>query len=154
MIVYCVGSLKNPLIPDVANQLRQAGHDAFDDWWSSSEDCDDWWQAHEQKRGRTYKEAIYGYHARHVFDFDKWHLDRAEAGVLIMPAGRSGHAEFGYLAGQGKPVFILFQEEPTRFEVMHLFATAICFSVDELLVELTTLGKRTGVNLSPWNSDR
>ena len=151
MIVYCIGSLKNPTIPDIANSLREAGHEVFDDWWSSSEDCDDWWQAHERKKGRSYREAIYGHHARNVFEFDKRHLNRCDVGVLVMPAGRSGHAEFGYLAGQGKPVYVLFHEEPDKFDVMHLFATAIVFSVEELLAHLSGLGRRT-VDHAPWNS--
>ena len=154
MIIYCIGSLKNHAIPDVALRLREAGHEAFDDWWSSSEDCDDWWQAHERKKGRPYREAIYGYHARNVFEFDKYHLDRCDAGVLIMPAGRSGHAEFGYLVGREKPVFVLFLDEPEKFDVMHLFATAICFSVDELIQELAVFMKRGKVNMQPWNSER
>lgn len=154
MIVYVIGSLRNLAIPDVAQSLRIHGHEVFDDWWSSSEDCDDWWQAHERRRGRAYKEAIYGYHARHVFEFDKFHLDRAEAGVMVMPAGRSGHLELGYLIGQHKPGFILFDQEPERFDIMHLFATAICFSVEELVRELAVFNKRKAVNLRPWNIDR
>ena len=155
MIVYCIGSLKNPLIPEVGNQLRAAGHEAFDDWWSSSEDCDDWWQAHEKMKGRTYRQAINGHHAWNVFNFDKSHLDRCDAGVLIMPAGRSGHAEFGYLVGQGKPAFVLFMEDPTKFDVMHLFATQICFSTDELIEAIARAeggpGRRT-VDHAPWDA--
>lgn len=157
MIVYCIGSLKNPLIPEVANRLRQAGYDAFDDWWSSSEDCDDWWQAHEKQRGRSYREAINGYHAWNVFRFDKLHLDRCDAGVLIMPAGRSGHAEFGYLAGQNKPVFVLWLAEPEKFDVMHLFSTQLCFSVEELLSALKGAQRvREQVReyrRAPWNAE-
>ena len=155
MIVYCIGSLKNPAIPDVANRLRQAGHEAFDDWWSSSEDCDDWWQAHEKVKGRGYREAIYGYHASNVYHFDKYHLDRADAGVLIMPAGRSGHAEFGYLIGQRKPVWVLFLQDPERFDVMHRLSTRIVFSLDELIeqvhVAASGFGLRT-VDHAPWNA--
>lgn len=153
MIVYCIGSLKNPAIPDVAIQLRKAGYEAFDDWWSSSEDCDDWWQAHERQKGRTYREAIYGYHARNVYAFDKHHLDRCDAGVLIMPAGRSGHAEFGYLVGQGKPTYILFLDEPERFDIMHLLSTCICFSVEELLSMLKVQEQVREYRRMTWNAD-
>ena len=153
MIVYCIGSLKNPAIPEVAIALREAGHEAFDDWWSSSEDCDDWWQAHERQKGRTYREAIYGYHARNVYAFDKYHLDRCDAGVLIMPAGRSGHAEFGYLIGQGKPVYVLFLQEPERFDVMHLLSTCIVFSVDELLSMLKVHQQVREYRKMSWNAD-
>ncbi len=155
MIVYCIGSLKNPAIPEIANHLRQAGHEVFDDWWSSSEDCDDWWQAHEKVKGRSYREAIYGYHARNVFEFDKRHLDRCDAGVLVMPAGRSGHAEFGYLAGQEKPVFVLWLQETEKFDVMHLLSTAIVFSLEELIGYLKTYEDPPGLRTTdhaPWNA--
>lgn len=153
MIVYCIGSLKNTAIPEIAIKLRQAGHEAFDDWWSSSEDCDDWWQAHEKLKGRTYKDAIYGYHARNVYAFDKYHLDRCDAGVLVMPAGRSGHAEFGYLIGQGKPVYVLFLEEPEKFDIMHLLSTSICFSVDEVLSMLKVQQQVKEYRKMSWNAD-
>ena len=153
MIIYVIGSLRNPKIPDIANVLRQDGHDVFDDWWSGSEDADEWWQKHEQIRGRSYAQALVGHHARHVFEFDKAHLDRADVGVLILPAGKSAHLELGYLVGRGKPAYVLFDGEPERFDVMYLFATKACFSLDELLVELNPDGpKLRTVDHAPWNA--
>lgn len=137
--VYIIGSLRNPRIPVIAQALRTAGYDAFDDWWSASEDADEWWQEHERKRGRTYQEAINGWHAKNVCAFDEYHLDRSHAGVLVMPAGRSGHIELGYLKGQGKPNFVLFEGQPERFDVMYRLGKGswgVHFNVESLIAAL------------------
>ena len=152
--LYVIGSLRNPRITEVGNALRAAGYNVFEDWHAGGPSADDEWQRYEKERGRGYKEALAGYHAQNIFNFDLVHLNRAEAGVLVMPAGRSGHIEFGYLAGQNKPVFVLFDEEPSRYDIMHQFATAICFNIDELVQELDVFTKRAQVNRRSWNADR
>lgn len=131
-VIYLVGSLRNPAIPKVAEELRTLGFEVFDDWWSASEDADEWWQHHENFKGNSYKDAIYGHHANCVFDFDYKHLSRADIGVLVLPAGKSGHLEFGWLIGKGKAGYILFEKEPERFDIMYRFADDVCFTMDEL----------------------
>lgn len=130
--IYLIGSLRNPEIPELGNSLRLLGFDVFDDWFAGGKIADDEWQAYENARGHSYKEALGGYAARHVFEFDKHHLDRADIGVLVLPAGKSGHLELGYMAGQGKPTFVLFDKIPERYDVMYQFATAVTFDVYEL----------------------
>lgn len=137
-VIYLVGSLRNPIIPNVALSLRDMGFEVFDDWWSASEDADEWWQRHENLKGNTYRDAIHGHHADCVFEFDYKHLNRADIGVLVLPAGKSGHLEFGWLVGRGKTGFILFDEEPSRFDIMYRFANDVCFSMDELKEKLKT----------------
>lgn len=136
MKVYVIGSLRNPNIPVVANELRKAGFDAFDDWYSVGPEADDKWQEYEKQRGRSYKEALQGAHAQDVFHFDKRNLDDSDAAVLVYPAGKSAHLELGYTAGKGKPTFILLDKEPERFDVMTLFATGVVGTVGELVEKL------------------
>lgn len=131
--VYLIGSLRNDSIPLVGNRLRESGYEAFDDWYGAGPEADDKWQEYENLRGRGYKEALAGRAAQTVFHFDKENLDRCDAGVLVLPAGKSGHIEFGYMAGRGKPAYVLFDKVPERYDVMYNFATDIFFSVDELL---------------------
>jgi hypothetical protein len=121
-VVYLIGSLRNPEIPELAHRIRNWGFDVFDDWYAAGPEADDYWQQYEKMRGHTFSEALDGYAARNVWSFDKTHLDRADAGVLAMPAGRSGHLELGYIMGSGKPGFILLDKEPDRFDVMYRFA--------------------------------
>lgn len=139
MKIYLIGSLRNPAVPDLAKKLRYHGFDVFDDWFAAGEKADDAWQAYEQGRGHTFAEALRGYAARHVFEFDHRHLLEADIGVLFMPAGKSGHIEAGFLAGQGKPVYVLLPEEPSRFDVMYAFFAGVFGDPEDLLITLKAL---------------
>lgn len=139
--VYIIAALRNESVPHIGEYLRQVtGFEIFNDWHSAGPDADDYLRDHYRKRGCSYKEGIYSHAAKHIFNFDKYHLDRSDAGVLVMPSGKSAHLEMGYLVGQGKPVYILFDKEPERFEVMHNFAADIFFSLEDLGNELRKMG--------------
>jgi hypothetical protein len=135
-LIYLIGSLRNPRIPVIAAELRAAGHDVFDDWYSAGETADDSWRDYERARGHTLIKALQGYAAQHVFSFDKYHLQRCDAAVLAMPAGKSAHLELGWVLGQGKPGYILLDSDPDRYDVMLAFATAVVSTVDQLLEKL------------------
>jgi hypothetical protein len=134
--IYVIGSLRNPRVVDVARELRSIGLDAFDDWMAAGPEADDYWQAYEVARGRDFAGALKGYAARNVYAFDKTNLDRCDAGVLVLPAGKSGHLELGYMIGRGKPGYILLDGEPERFDVMYQFANAVFRNVNEMLLRL------------------
>lgn len=132
-VIYLIGSMRNPRVPEIAQLLRGLGFEVFDDWFSSGPESDDRWQAYEKARGRTFREALDGYHARHVFELDKYHLDRCNAALMVMPAGKSGHLELGAVIGAHKPGFILLDGEPERFDIMYRFATDVFTSTTEML---------------------
>ena len=131
--IYVIGSLRNPNIPSIGNAIRTIGFEAFDDWHSAGPTADDEWQRYERECGRSYGEALRGYAAKNVFAFDKKHLDRCDAAVLVMPAGKSGHLELGYMLGKGKIGYVLFDQEPERWDVMYQFADVVFFSGEEFL---------------------
>lgn len=131
-MIYLIGSLRNPHVPVLSAMLRDRGHTVFDDWYAAGPEADDYWQKYETARGRPYKEALGGYAAKHVFEFDKKYLDLCHTGVLLLPAGKSGHLELGYLLGKGKQGFILL-DRPDRWDVMYQFATGVTDSVSELM---------------------
>ncbi len=132
--IYIIGSLRNPQVMSLGNSLRELGLDVFDDWHAASPDCDDFWKKYEQERGHTYGQALKGHMARHIFEFDKFHLDRTDGAVLLMPAGKSACLELGYTLGRGKPGFVLYEEEPEeRWDVMMQFATEIFFGRKKFL---------------------
>lgn len=135
--IYLIGSLRNPKIPEIGSKLRLLGFEVFDDWFAPGPEADQFWQLYEKQKGSTYKEALKGFAATHIFEFDKFHLDRADMGILVMPAGKSGHLELGYLVGKGKPCYILFDEEPERWDVMTQFANEIFFNLDDLIGTIT-----------------
>lgn len=135
--IYLIGSLRNPQIPVVAQDLRAVGFEVFDDWYAAGPRADDHWRDYELGRGRNFIEALDGRAVRHVFEFDKANLDRCDAAVLVLPAGKSGHLELGYVIGRGKPGFILMDEMPDRFDAMYRFATAAVVHTADLYARIS-----------------
>jgi hypothetical protein len=134
--IYIIGALRNPEIPKFANELAALGFEAFADWYSAGPDADDFLRDYSKARGLNYKQTLQSYAARHIFEFDKFHIDRCDAAVMLMPAGKSGHLELGYAVGSGKLGYVLFDKEPERVDVMYQFATEIFFDRGELLAKL------------------
>jgi hypothetical protein len=136
--IYVIGSLRNALIPAFASELRTEGYEVFDDWHCAGPQADDFWQAYETSRGHSYDEALANHPAQNTFKLDKFHLDRCDAAVMYMPAGKSGHLELGYVIGKGKPGYILFDDlpEPDRYDVMYNFSTGVFFSRKKFLEAL------------------
>lgn len=133
MELYLIGSLRNPEIPVIANELRSVGVDVFDDWYAAGPHADDCWRDYEKGRNHSYRTALQGHAARHVFDFDHHHLRRVDGALLVLPAGRSGHMELGHASGLGKKAYVLL-DNPERWDVMYQFAKdGIFFSRQEML---------------------
>lgn len=131
--VYVIGSLRNERIPVIANDIRKAGFEVFDDWYAAGPEADDHWKAYEQQRGRTYKDALNGYSCGNAFNFDRRHIDASDIGVMVLPAGKSGHTELGYMAGKGKKTFVLIDGDTERWDLMYKFFTGVAYSVEELI---------------------
>ena len=148
--LYLIGSLRNPAVPFVAESIRDLGFDVFDDWFAAGKIADDSWRDYETARSRSYAEALRGYAARHVFDFDMEHLNASDAAVLLLPAGKSGHLELGYILGQGKPGYVLFDAVPERWDVLYQLATDVFFEQEALLGALTALLAST--NVRDWQA--
>lgn len=133
MKIYLIGSLRNKQIPSIGSSLRDAGFETFDDWYAAGPEADDKWRDYEKARGRTFVQALnFGEAAHHVFQFDKRHLDKADAAVLVCPAGKSAFLELGYMIGRGKPGYILL-DDPDRWDVMFLFANGVYTQLDHLI---------------------
>jgi len=127
-MLYLIGSLRNKKIPELATRLRTMlpEIEIFDDWYSAGYEADDMWKKYEQGRGRSYEEALAGHAAKHVFDFDRHHLDRASYVLLVLPAGKSGHMEIMYGEyGTAAKTAILLDPEDVRWDVMYQFIPTI-----------------------------
>lgn len=132
-LVYVIGSLRNPYIPEVAHALRQKeGREVFDNWYAAGPDADDHWRDYHRTRGHGLVDALGSPEARNAYDLDRRWLNRCQAAVLVLPAGRSGHLELGYVVGQMKPGFILLDGEPDRYDLMYNFATQVVRNLKEL----------------------
>lgn len=132
-MIYVIGSLRNPRVPEVAEELRSHGAEVFDGWYAAGPEADDYWQAYANARGQGFAEALADWPAQNVFKFDLTHLSRADVVVLVLPAGKSGHLELGWALGQGKAGYILLDGEPERYDVMYNFATGVANNLKDLL---------------------
>ena len=136
-MIYLFGSLANPRIPELTKQLRDLGHEVFSEWYAAGEGADEKWKAYFKGLGLSYKETLETDFVTTAFTFDLEHMEKADIGVLVMPAGRSGHCELGWMLGRGKRGYILFPDgEPERPDLMVKLATDVVFSVEELLEAL------------------
>jgi len=151
-VIYLIGSLRNPQIPEIAKDIRQLGYDVFDDWFAAGPTADDSWQEYEKSKGVSYDQALESYAAKHVFSFDLHHLNRADACVLVLPAGKSGHLELGYMRGSGKRCYVLFDKEPERWDVMYQFADGgVFFDINKLKEKLDEdLRRREDAGSTPF----
>lgn len=135
-MIYLIGSLRNPRTLEVAKTIRSEAPDVevFDDWFAAGHEADDMWKDYEQQRGRSYKEALGGYASRHVFEFDKFHLDRATHTLLVLPAGKSGHMELMYAQyGAGSKAAILLDSDDVRWDVMYQFIPNVFDSIEQVV---------------------
>lgn len=135
MVVYIIGSLRNPEIPKIANRIQEAGHEAFADWYGAGPEADDKWKEYEIERGKNYLQALHSHGAKAVFNFDKTHLERADAVILVAPAGKSGHLELGWSLGKGKRGYYLL-DNPDRWDVMLQFATMVTDKIEDIIEDL------------------
>jgi hypothetical protein len=138
-VIYIIGSLRNKQVPIIANQLRRdlgQNVEIFDSWVSPGPRADDYLRDYCKAKGFNYKQTLNDYASRHIFEFDKTHLERATDVVLIMKAGKSCHLELGWALGRGKRGYVLFNEEPKRVDIMYGFSTDVFFDYKELLQEL------------------
>jgi len=135
-VLYLVGSLRNERIPELAASIRRRLPDVevFDDWYAAGPEADDHWKSYEQNKGITYEDALSGWAARHVFEFDKFHLDRASHVLLVLPAGKSGHMEVMYAEyGAKAKTAILLDPEDVRWDVMYQFIPTIIRTEEEIV---------------------
>lgn len=134
-VLYLIGSLRNERIPILAETIRAANPamEVFDDWYSAGPEADDYWKKHQQDKGLTYEEALQGYAAKNVFEFDRRHLNRATHALLVLPAGKSGHMEIMYAAyGVGAKTAILLDPEDVRWDVMYQFIPTVLNNDEEI----------------------
>lgn len=109
--IYVASSWRNAFQGTVVKALRDVGHTVYDfkepqegmsgfGWGMIDENYKDWTLA-------EYKEALMHPLAQEGYDSDKNAMDEADTCVLVLPCGASAHAEAGYMAGQGKEVYVL-----------------------------------------------
>lgn len=128
MNIYVASSWRNKYQPGVVNILRGMGHDVYDfrnpapgnTGFSWAEIDPDWqkWTPEQFFVALGHPVAVSG------FNNDFKAMRRADCCLLVLPCGRSAHAEAGYFAGSGKPVYV-FQPEPCEPELTYKLFTLL-----------------------------
>jgi hypothetical protein len=139
--VYVIGSLKNreEILP-LTKQLRDLGFkEIFDDWISPGPEADDFWRDYEREIGSGYSEALKKWSGKHVFEFDSFHIERCDIGIMCEPCGKSGRLEFGQIMGSGKKGYIFSSKESEELKKEeYKIADGIFHDIASLKQELIT----------------
>lgn len=141
MKIYLVGSLKDDNVRNIAEKLREAGHEVFDDWHACGPEADMHWQRYEEERGRNYGEALQSHFRMNAFHFDLSHLNECDIAIAACKPnslpGIASVSELSYVKWvHGHPTYILLNGEPSKWDMMLPLAGTIRYSLDEILEEL------------------
>lgn len=134
MNVYVAASWRTPQQPAVVARLRAAGHAVYD----FRENGFGWSQVGlpEPPTFEAYMNALVAPRAVQGFERDMAALRTCEACVLVLPAGRSAHLEFGWAIASGRFTVVVFLEEPVVPDLMYLAASCFVRTPDELVEQL------------------
>ena len=113
--VYVASSWRNAYQPEVVDAVRKAGHEVYDFrnpphgrggfHWSDVDGKWQDWSTKEYCAGLVHPVAESGFKA----DFDA--MEWADTCVLVLPCGRSAHAEAGWFAGKGLKTIVYLPEK-------------------------------------------
>ena len=133
--IYVASSWRNPHQPGVVSRLLEWGHEVYDFRHPTSgtsgfqwSEIDPGWQDWTPLQ---YRQALQHRVALEGFDSDYQAMQWADTCVLVLPCGRSAHAEVGWMGGTGKRTLVLLNGA-TEPELMYLLFGEICVNMDEL----------------------
>lgn len=133
--IYVASSWRNAYFPEVVRKLRECGHEVYDFRnpphgkggfrWSSVDENWENWSAGEYIKGLSHPLAEEG------FASDLEAMEWADVCVLVLPCGRSAHAEAGWMQGSGRPVMVYIPEKQEP-ELMYKLFTLVSDSLEEI----------------------
>ncbi|HUS37339.1 MAG TPA: hypothetical protein VM680_18475 [Verrucomicrobiae bacterium] len=144
MKLYLASSWRNPQQPAVLETLRANGYQVYDFRNPAPGNTGFKWSAIDPEwkgwNPAEFRASLFHSVAQDGFDLDFSAMQNADAGVLLLPSGRSAHIEAGYFVGANKPLIILLTE-PQEPELMYLMGT-VCISIAEALNALANARER------------
>lgn len=144
MKIYVASSWRNDYQQEVLKKLREAGHEVYDfknppnsigfKWSDIDPDWENW--TNEQ-----YREALKHPIAERGFSNDFNGMQWADCCVMVMPCGRSAHAEAGWMQGNGKFTIVL-QPKEAEPELMYKLFELVTDDLSEVIahIDLIDLG--------------
>ena len=150
--IYVASSWRNNLQNEVVKRLREAGHEVYDfknpphnsgfAWSSIDPDWLNW-------TSKEFIAALETETAQKGFNSDFTGMTQSDVCILVLPCGRSAHSEAGFMAGQGKTVIVLTNDEQEP-ELMYKLYSQVTDSLDEV-VDILTIPEGKSV-LKPKNN--
>ncbi len=148
--IYVSTSWKNGIQPLIVKKLREHGHQVYDFRHPEGRNDHNVWQS--VARSKELK-ASYLSGTLRPTDFDRMLSDKkavirfrehfqamqdADTCVLVLPCGRSSHAEAGYMCGAGKRVFVMDYGFTVKPELMYLMFDGYFYKEEDLLKAVDT----------------
>jgi len=133
MKIYVASSWRNLLQPAIVLALRRCGHEVYDFRNPAPGNTGFGWTQVDpewsfEDRGvvepERYRKMLQHPIAVAAYELDITALRNCDAGVYVLPCGRSASWEFGFAMGAGKPGYVV-QFEPQEPELMFREATII-----------------------------
>lgn len=141
MKIYVASSWRNDYQQEVVKKLREAGHYVYDFKnppnstgfkWS---DIDPNW---ENWTNEQYHEALKHPIAERGFNNDFNGMQESDCCVMVMPCGRSAHAEAGWMQGNRKFTIILQQKEAEP-ELMYKLFELVTNNLEEVIKHIRAI---------------
>jgi len=142
-MIYVASSWRNPYYPAVLAALKEEGLPFYD---FRNPDCVFHWSDIDPNWKRwtadQYVDALNHDLAGPPFASDMGALRESKQLVLLLPSGRSAHAEAGWAAGAGKPVHVFSPlDELIEPELMYKMFNGIYSDIDILMSALRLSGE-------------
>lgn len=142
--IYISSSWKNGTQPALVRELRKRGHKVYDFRHPQGRNDRNVWESVSSRKGLR---KAYDQNMIQPSDFDEFLSDKkaierfnehfeamsdADTCVMILPCGRSSHAEAGWMAGRGKRVFVFDTEQYVKPELMYLMFDGYTYDVEDI----------------------
>lgn len=137
MKIYVASSWRNMLQQECVSRLRAEAHEVYDfrnpfpgDTGFHWSEIDQEWKSWDAS---AFRASLDHPIARRGFANDWEAMKWAQAGVLLLPCGRSAHLEAGYFVGAGKPLWIVLSDkDQIEPELMYRMGTGVVIGITEL----------------------
>lgn len=137
MKIYVASSWRNAYQAGVVRLLRGEGYEVYDFLHPHGGEGFQWtkldanWRCWSMEKFRMYLGCDY---ARFGFNRDFNAMKEADVCVLVLPCGRSAHAEAGWMSGAGKKVIAYIPSgETIEPELMYNMFDGIAIGFEEVL---------------------
>lgn len=144
MKIYVASSWRNEYYLAALHHLRGAGHTVWDwkspptggsgfRWQDTGETSVESYSHGDKVNPTDWFQMLRSPVAMTGFASDLAGMNWCDAGVLLLPAGRSAHLEAGWIAGRGKKVHLLCPEDSEPDLMVLTLGGSLCINFADLI---------------------